>query len=206
MDRVDYDETSEELCIYGGTMGAENIRVDVWNGSSWQNLFTDLYSGWSNASVSSYLTSPTFTVRFKGGTETSDTAQDSWDIDTALLHVWTGRNSTYNYVLKIANQVSDVWKIRLKAYSQSNIGRLNNFTIYFRNASDGTSGQIYIINGAYTQQTGPWYDLPVSPVERYIAVTLQSNSLEISYVYVYLEIRVPNKTTYAQYVITFEIT
>jgi len=203
---VDYDETSEELCIYGGTMGAENIRVDVWNGSSWQNLYTDLYSGWNNASVSPYLTSPTFTVRFKGGTETGDTTQDNWDIDAALLHVWTGRNSTYNYVLKITNQVFEAWKIRLKAYSQSNIGRLNNFTIYFRNASDGTSGQIYIVNGAYTQQTGPWYDLPVSPAERYIAVILQANSLEVSYVYIYLEILVPNKTTYAQYVITFEIT
>jgi len=114
--------------------------------------------------------------------------------------------SNYNYVLKIVNQVS-AWKIRLKAYSESNIGRLNNCTIYFHNSSDGTSRQIYINNGAYVNQTGPWYDLPGPPLtERYIAVTLQANDPLVSYVYVYLEILVPNKTTYAQYVITFEIT
>ena len=50
---VDSDETNEELCIYGGTMDAENINVDAWNGTSWENLFTDLNSGWNNVSVSS---------------------------------------------------------------------------------------------------------------------------------------------------------
>lgn len=114
--------------------------------------------------------------------------------------------SNYNYVLKMVNQVSDTWKIRLKAYSQSNIGRLNNCTIYFRNASDGTSRQIYIENGVYVNQTGSWYDLPASPAERYIAMTLEANTSEMSLVYVYLEILVPDKTTYARYVITFEIT
>jgi len=114
--------------------------------------------------------------------------------------------ANYNYVLKVVNNVSDLWKIRLKAYSQSNIGRLNNCTIYFHNASDGFSGQVYIVNGNYTQQTGPWYDLPASPAERYIAVTLQASNSEVSYVNVYLEILIPDKTTYAQYVLTFEFT
>jgi hypothetical protein len=115
-------------------------------------------------------------------------------------------SSTYDYVLKIVNQVSDSWKIRLRAYSQSNIARLNNCTIYFHNATDGTSGQIYIISGSYTQQTGPWYDLPSSPAERYIALTLDASSSEVSYVYVYLDVLVPDKTTCAQYTLTFEIT
>jgi len=113
--------------------------------------------------------------------------------------------SSYDYVLKIVNNVSDQW-IRLRAFSQSNITRLNNCTIYFRSSSDNTSRQIYIVNGAYVNQTGDWYDLPASPAERYIVVKLQANDSNISYVYVYLEIRVPNKTTYAQYFITFEIT
>ncbi len=73
---------------FGGSP-AENLRVDVWTGSSWQNIFTDLTNGWNNASVSSYLDSSTFTIRFKGGTETSDTTQDSWNIDATLLHVWS---------------------------------------------------------------------------------------------------------------------
>jgi len=68
----------------------ENIRVDVWYNGSWQNLFIDLTSGWNNASVSSYLDSSTFTIRFKGGTETGDTTQDKWKIDVTLLHVWSG--------------------------------------------------------------------------------------------------------------------
>ena len=111
----------------------------------------------------------------------------------------------YDYVLRGVNQVTDAWKIRLKAYSQSNITRLSNCTIYFHNASDGFSRQIYIINGSYTQQTGPWYDLnPLATV--YMALTLQATGSQTSHVFVYLEILTPNKTTYSQYVLTFEIT
>jgi len=131
-------------------------------------------------------------------------ASADWAVSVAAFRPAAASN--YNYVLKIVNQVSDLWKTRLKAYSESNIGRLNNCTIYFRNSSDGTSRQIYIESGAYVNQTGPWYDLPASPAERYIVVTLQANNSQVSYVYVYLEILIPNKTTYAQYVITFEIT
>ena len=115
-------------------------------------------------------------------------------------------SATYDYVLKIVNQVSASWKIRLRAYSQSNLARLNNCTIYFHNDTDGTSGQIYVVSGNYTQQTGPWYDLPSSPAERYIALFLDASNSEISYINVYLDILVPDKTTYAQYILTFEIT
>jgi len=67
----------------------ENIRVDAWNGATWQNLFTDLTSGWNNASVSSYLNSSIFTIRFKGSIEIGDTTQDTWNIDAVLLNTWT---------------------------------------------------------------------------------------------------------------------
>ncbi len=86
---VDYDETYEELCIYGGVMGSEDIMVDVWTGSEWVNLFADLNSGWNNVTVSSYLTSETFTIRFKGGDEINDLIQDFWAIDATLLHIWS---------------------------------------------------------------------------------------------------------------------
>ncbi len=85
---VDYNQPNEELCIYGGTMGTEDISVDVWDGAAWQNLFTDLTNGWNNITISSYLTSSTFTIRFKGATETNDLTQNSWRIDASLLHVW----------------------------------------------------------------------------------------------------------------------
>ena len=68
---------------------SENIRVDVWTGSAWQNVFTDLTDGWNNVTISSYLTSATFTIRFKGSTETTDLTQDRWNIDTTLIHVWS---------------------------------------------------------------------------------------------------------------------
>jgi len=85
---VDYDETNEELRIYAGDTGTEDLRVDYWTGSTWSNLLTDLTANnWSNVSVS--LTSTTFTIRFKGGNETGDAFQDSWDIDVTLLHVWS---------------------------------------------------------------------------------------------------------------------
>jgi hypothetical protein len=86
---VDFDEANEELCIYGGTMDSESLQVDVWNGSSWQNVIASLSSGWNNVTVTSYLITSTFTIRFKGGTETSDSSQDSWAIDATMLHVWS---------------------------------------------------------------------------------------------------------------------
>ena len=85
---VDYDETNEMLCIYAGDMGTEDLRVDYWTGSVWSNLLTDLTANdWNNVSVS--LATTTFTIRFKGGSEIGDVAQDSWDIDVTLLHVWS---------------------------------------------------------------------------------------------------------------------
>lgn len=87
---ADYDEANEELCIYVGTTAAENILVDVWDGSQWQNVFSDLSAtSWNNVSVNAYLTGPMFTIRFRGGLDTSDANQDSWQIDTVLLLTWT---------------------------------------------------------------------------------------------------------------------
>jgi len=201
---VDFDEANEYLCIYGGTMSSENITVEAWNGSIWKNLFTDLSIGWNNVSVSSYLTSSDFTIKFKGGNETGDVTQDSWNIDATLLHIWTV-DSTYDYVLRVNNTVTDSWEIRLKKYSNFSINRLENCTIYFHNSTDGTSGQIVIDNGSFNQTEGYWYDL--SSLETiYIAITVEANSTGTSYVYTYLEIRKLNTTTYLQYKITFEIT
>ncbi len=183
----------------------EDIQVDVWNGSTWQNLFTNLTNGWNNASVSSYLASSNLTIRFKGGNETSDKVQDTWYVDTNILHTWTPVETTYDYVLRVNNTVPDLWKIRLKAYDDSDVNRLENCTIYFHNSTDGTSSQIVIETGAFVNETGAWYDLG-SFETIYIAVTVEANSTGTSYVNVYLEILTLNTTTYAQYIITFEIT
>jgi len=181
---------------------SENIRVDVWNGSVWQNLLTNLTNGWNNKTVSSYLTSSNFSIRFNGANETGDTTQDSWNIDASLLHLWTG--GTCDYVLRVNNTVTDSWEIRLKKYSNSSIGRLQNCTIYFHNSTDGTSSQIVIETGAFVNETGAWYDLG-SLETIYIAMTVEASSTGTSTVRTYLEIRTPGTTTYLQCIITFEI-
>jgi hypothetical protein len=110
---------------------------------------------------------------------------------------------TFDYVLKAVNQYSNNWNIRLKAYDPSDIGRLSNCTIYFYNGG-GFSRQIYILNGAYSQQSGNWYDLNgLSTV--YIAMTVSATATGTSLVYAYLEILVLGSSTYNIMVITFEV-
>ncbi|MFZ0965746.1 MAG: DUF2341 domain-containing protein [Candidatus Bathyarchaeia archaeon] len=192
---------NEELCIYGGTMGSEDIKVDVWNGSAWKNVFTDLSTGWNNVSITSYLNSSTFTIRFKGGTETGDTNQDSWNIDATILHVWTGE---YDYVLKVVNQVANNWKVNLKVYDSSNIGRLSSLTISFHDGT--TSDQIIISGGVITRSEGPQYDLPGNATRYISIVNLYAGTSGTSYLYVYLKILVPSTSTYNLFIIVFEIT
>ena len=91
----------------------------------------------------------------------------------------------------------------LKAYDNSSITRLDNCSIYIYDGSNST--QIIILNGDYENQTGPWIDLNASDTE-YIWIHVETSSAGTSNVYVYLEIRIPNTTTYLQYKITFEIT
>jgi len=77
---ADYDETSgEELCFFGGTQFTESLRVDVWTGS-WTNIITDLREGWTNTSVSSWLTDETFEIRFTDTTGDAVEA-DTWQVD-----------------------------------------------------------------------------------------------------------------------------
>ena len=81
-------EFGEELCIYGGSMGTENILVDVWYNDMWNNVFADLSPGLNNISVTQYIDSSTFTIRVRDGTPTSDAVFDMWEIDFSLLNVW----------------------------------------------------------------------------------------------------------------------
>jgi len=84
---VNYTDPDQDLCIKAGSLGSEPLLVDVWTGSNWVNVatLTGLVNGWKNVSVSSYLTSATFTIRFRGSSDGSDSVQDSWEIDAVLL-------------------------------------------------------------------------------------------------------------------------
>jgi hypothetical protein len=84
---ANYNGTTKELAIYANSNSTENLRVDVWHGGSWLNLFTNLVNGWNNASVLPYLDSQTFTIRFKDSNQVGDMIQNSWRIDATLLRV-----------------------------------------------------------------------------------------------------------------------
>ena len=86
---VDPPRAHEYLCIRTGSLDAEALRVDFWNGSTWVTIIDALSPNqWNNVSVSAYLTSPIFTLRFVGSAETVDSQQSIWQIDSALLWLW----------------------------------------------------------------------------------------------------------------------
>ena len=86
-----FNHQVEQLCIYTGTQGAEALEVDVWNTSQsqWDNLISDLSASvWNNISITDWLTTSTFTIRYKGDVEASDTTQHTWEIDFARVHYY----------------------------------------------------------------------------------------------------------------------
>ncbi|MEM2337136.1 MAG: hypothetical protein QXK93_00500 [Candidatus Bathyarchaeia archaeon] len=85
---ANYTRPNEYLCIYAGTLNSESLQVDVWTGSSWVTIINALTTGWNNVSVSDYLTSSTFTIRFRDTETLEDKTQSSWQIDCALLRTW----------------------------------------------------------------------------------------------------------------------
>lgn len=91
---VDYSQPYEDLCIYASSLPSEYLRVDVWDGSNWQTIINALNNGWTNISVTSYLTTDTFTIRFNDTTD-SDATQDTWNIGSVLLHCWEPGTGIY---------------------------------------------------------------------------------------------------------------
>jgi len=84
---VNFTNPDQDLCIKAAPTGGENLMVDVWNSGSWVNVatLTGLVNGWKNVSVAPYISSSTFTIRFKGASDGLDSTQDSWNIDAVLL-------------------------------------------------------------------------------------------------------------------------
>ena len=76
----------EKLCVYTGTLGSEDLRVDYWNGTGWENLAANL-NAYSYYEYAVSLTSANFTIRFRDETTAGDTIQDQWQIDASLLRV-----------------------------------------------------------------------------------------------------------------------
>jgi len=191
-----------------------SVTIQVWNYSSsayvtsGEGCLTYTSSGSNETKLLSINTNPQFysssgNARTKiTGIKATNSQYQQKTNQVKLAYIYNA-SPTYNYLLRMNENHGTNWKVRLRAYDQSNIGRLNNCSIYIYDGSNST--QVAILNGAYTQQTGPWYDLTASDVE-YIWMCVEASSAGTSYVYVYLEILVPNTTTYAQYTLTFAIT
>ena len=87
-------------------------------------------------------------------------------------------------MLGVVSKKSYDQNIRLILYGSSNIGRLSNLTIWFRDTT--TSIQIQIIGGSIVLSSGSWYNLPASS-QRYIVVYADESSSGTSVLYIRLE-------------------
>ena len=112
--------------------------------------------------------------------------------------------SSYDYVLKVVNQVASNWTVTLEVYSNSNISRLSNCTISFHDGS--MSDQIVISGGVITQWVGPQYSLAGSSTIYVSVNNLQATASGISYLYVYVRILPSNMSPFTVLHITFQVT
>ena len=113
---ANYTQDNEELCIYTGTQDAESLTIEVWDGS-WKQVASFLSaSSWNNISVATYLISSTLTVRFKGGTDTGDASESTWQIDSVLLHTWNGTNYEIQWEHQCWETPSDQVSYKIAVY------------------------------------------------------------------------------------------
>jgi len=116
----------------------------------------------------------------------------------------TVSNGTNNLdVLQVLNQTNDAWQLQIIEYSDDNINRLTNCTIWLNNGSVPNT-QIQVIDGQYTQVSGNYYTLEGNGADS-ITLTVTTNATGTTYIYACLKILTPNTSTYSLYAITFEI-
>jgi len=141
----DYDETNEYLCIYGGTQDSEELNVDVWNGV-WTNVISGLSAGWNNVSVSSYLTSSNFEIRFVDTLQSGDTSQSSWQVEGVLLHTWSvGTNYQVDFEYQWTAAVFNMVNEQVCIYVTSHSGGSENLLVKYW--ADPEWSLLGIING-----------------------------------------------------------
>lgn len=108
----------------------------------------------------------------------------------------------YDYVLEIANQLTNSWEVNLQYVDSINISRLSSASVTLNNGN--SSDQIVISNGLVTQTEGPLHDLWEYGT-MYIQINnLQASTSGTSILNVYLESKLKNTTVYNSMVLTFE--
>jgi len=115
-DYVNHTKPVENLCIYCSQIDIEDLIVEVWNENQtqWDQLINSISTGWNNISVSNWLTSSLFTIRFKDGSNISDSDIGSWEIDCAYLSLVDPVND-FSYQgnitsLNITKPVDSTWE------------------------------------------------------------------------------------------------
>ena len=95
-----YDETNEELCIFTGTIGDEELDILVWTGS-WTDIGTNILitndDTWVNISISAWLDAGVEYFVFRGTSESGDGTQSTFGIDSVLIHSWSAGVDDYEF-------------------------------------------------------------------------------------------------------------
>lgn len=150
---ADFDEESEELCIYGNDASSwTSFKVEVWNGVGWDSIISPFSAGWNNVSVSSYLTSSVLTIHF---IFVDTSASFQWyEINATLLHVWTIAEYTMEVEFDGQSDAEDWINLRWSVDSSLTNASVS-VTLHLYNYTAGeysTSGDGYI---SYTSSGTP---------------------------------------------------
>jgi signal peptidase I len=200
---------SATLYVDGSSVGSDTGTTTYTSRTSWNNnlrfgncpaggIPTRYFDGsLDEARVSS-------AVRTLDWISTEYNNQKSPSTFSSLSPEQTRTYSTYDYVLRIYNQLPSNCMINLVSSSGSNINRLQNLTISLQSGS--TSIQIVIGNGVITQTQGSQVLIASASTINIKLTDLQASSTGTSYLYLYLNCYIQNTGVNTRYGITFQIT
>jgi hypothetical protein len=107
-----------------------------------------------------------------------------------------------DYALRVTNTGADLYQVRLVRVSDTNMDRIINCTIYL---SSGET-QLQVIDGAFTQTTGTWANLPASSS---LNILIEASTVHLQYpsvIEAQLEVLRSGTSTYTKFPIQFTIT
>lgn len=183
-----------------------NIRRVVWSAVALFLLHMCLVlsaagSAYYGLSMQALVSIKSPVVILQNGTE--NVATVNADNTTARISIDANSTpTTYNYSLKIENNVTDSWQVRLEYLDHTNIDKVNT-TITLHN--DSTSSQQLTIIGANVSQSNDYFVLTNNATIYLAVMSLTENyPAQTAILQTCLRIRTLNTTTYTFYAITFE--
>jgi hypothetical protein len=149
---ANYSETYEEVCINVQTYqqgASETLKAWEWTGSTWASLGTFYQNGWNNFTAS-YITGSTYYIKVNDTDQSGDSTQDSWNIDSIILHTWS---TTINYRLDLEEQWTaaqydqDVELLCIKWGSVPSSNEKLNISVW--NSTDSSWNFIFEVNSTH---------------------------------------------------------